>query len=108
MPDLFDNFFTSIGAKFHNGQTKRRYSMGSQVNSGKFYSYHNTPSNNNYWLPRKSSTTDDQKLVVSEDGKITSIDDIKVGSTSGTQPILTTDDDDKLNRSRFSSVSSEN
>ncbi|KAI5965194.1 uncharacterized protein KGF55_001414 [Candida pseudojiufengensis] len=101
MPDLFDNFFTSIGAKFHNGQTKRRYSMGSQVNSGKFYSYHNTPSNNNYWLPRKSSTGE-EKLVVSEDGKVKSVDDIKIG----TAPIPV-DESDKLNRSRFSSVSSD-
>ncbi|KAI3406108.2 hypothetical protein KGF56_000949 [Candida oxycetoniae] len=72
MPDLFDNLFTNIGAKFNGGTTKRRYSGAKQVNTGKFYSYHNTPSNNNYWLPRKGSTsseieTADSKLEVNSD-----------------------------------------
>ncbi|KAI5968037.1 hypothetical protein KGF57_000263 [Candida theae] len=58
MPDLFDNFFTSIGAKLNGGHTRRRYSAGSQVNTGSFYNYHNSTSNNNYWLPRKVSTAD--------------------------------------------------
>ncbi|KAI3406106.2 hypothetical protein KGF56_000947 [Candida oxycetoniae] len=69
MPDLFDNFFTSISAKLNGGHTKRHYSADSQVNTGKFYSYHNTASNNNYWLPRKASVSsvDDDAVKLEED-----------------------------------------
>lgn len=80
MPDLFDNFFSSISAKFNGGHTRRRYSQSSQVNTGSFYSYHNSPSNNNYWLPRKLSTSEasQEKPSVSAQGN----------SLDGTQPTM--------------------
>lgn len=56
MPDLFDNFFNKIGSKFNGGKTVHHYGGASQVNTGSYYSYHNTPTNNKYWLPRETST----------------------------------------------------
>ncbi|RLV89460.1 hypothetical protein JA1_005149 [Spathaspora sp. JA1] len=57
MPDLFDNFFGKIGAKINGGKTTHYHGGASQVNTGRFYSYVATPSNNNYWLPREKAST---------------------------------------------------
>ena len=56
MPDLFDNIFNKIGTKFTGGKTTNHYGGASQVNTGKWYSYTSSASNNNYWLPRESQT----------------------------------------------------
>ena len=56
MPDLFDNIFNKIGTKFTGGKTTHHYGGASQVNTGKWYSYTSSASNNNYWLPRESQT----------------------------------------------------
>lgn len=50
MPDLFDNFFGKVG-KAVNGKSNNHYSGNSQVNTGSYYSYHSTGTNNNYWTP---------------------------------------------------------
>ncbi|EGV64938.1 hypothetical protein CANTEDRAFT_104120 [Yamadazyma tenuis ATCC 10573] len=50
MPDLFDNFFTKINMAV-NGKSNQHYGGASQVNTGSFYNYHSTPTNNNYWMP---------------------------------------------------------
>lgn len=55
MPDLFDNFFTRIGTAMNGGRSRPNYLGASQVNTGKFYSYHENGSNNNYWLPTSKS-----------------------------------------------------
>ncbi|CAK9439320.1 uncharacterized protein LODBEIA_P34990 [Lodderomyces beijingensis] len=100
MPDLFDGFFTKLGAKLNGGHTRRHYGGDSQVNTGKFYSYHSSASNNNYWLPRKpsiSSETEDAKLVETQgtrDGKMSL--DFNDDMSAGVQ-----------DRSRFNSVASE-
>lgn len=125
MPDLFDNIFSRVHAKFNGGHTKPRYDGGSQVNSGKFYSYHSTPNNNNYWLPRNAVKEEQMRKgsVSSEQGDMTmmgggavsgsldSADDKQpfVGQKVGafdkdSMPIV---DDSQLSRSRFNSVASE-
>ncbi|RLV87784.1 hypothetical protein JA9_002420 [Meyerozyma sp. JA9] len=55
MPDLFDNFFTKIGSTMNGGKTRHHYSGATQVNTGRFYSYHENGSNNNSWLPTSKS-----------------------------------------------------
>lgn len=110
MPDLFDNFFSSIGAKFNGGHTRRRYSAGSQVNTGSFYSYHNSPSNNNYWLPRKLSTSEDakDKPEVNADGNaLDGTQPVKFGSTDLSASNASPMDDNIGPRSRLGSTSSE-
>ncbi|CAX44019.1 conserved hypothetical protein [Candida dubliniensis CD36] len=64
MPDLFDNIFNKIGTKFTGGKTTHHYGGASQVNTGKWYSYTSSASNNNYWLPRenKSSSKPNEEL----------------------------------------------
>lgn len=54
MPDLFDNIFTRIGTAV-NGKSRQHYLGASQVNTGRFYSYHENGTNNNYWLPTAKS-----------------------------------------------------
>ncbi|KAI5969545.1 hypothetical protein CANMA_001395 [Candida margitis] len=111
MPDLFDNFFTSIGAKLNGGHTRRRYSAGSQVNTGSFYSYHNSPSNNNYWLPRKLSTAEDTKDKPEMNAAGNALDGtqpIKLGSTNFSATSNAAPLDDNIEpRSRLNSTSSE-
>ncbi|KAM9927470.1 hypothetical protein OXX59_002534 [Metschnikowia pulcherrima] len=51
MPDLFDNFFGRVSTTMNGGKSKPRYGGASQVNSGKYYSYHSSSTNNNSWLP---------------------------------------------------------
>ena len=60
MPDLFDNFFNKIGSKINGGKSVHHYGGASQVNTGKFYSYTSSASNNNYWLPKQQQHKDDQ------------------------------------------------
>lgn len=51
MPDLFDNFFGKISTTLNGGKTTPHYGGATQVNSGKFYSYHMNGTNNKSWLP---------------------------------------------------------
>lgn len=53
MPDLFDNFFGKLSSTISGGKTTPHYGGSSQVNSGKFYSYHMNGTNNKYWLTGK-------------------------------------------------------
>ncbi|KAK8439474.1 hypothetical protein ACI3LY_004336 [Candidozyma auris] len=50
MPDLFDNFFGKMSAKMNGGKTKPFYGGSSQVNTGRFYSYHMNGTNNKSWM----------------------------------------------------------
>ncbi|CAH6719583.1 hypothetical protein CLIB1444_02S11914 [[Candida] jaroonii] len=61
MPDLFDNFFGKINHAV-SGKTPTHYGLSSQVNSGRYYSYHTNSTNNNYWMPR-----DDKIKVMKQD-----------------------------------------
>ncbi|EER34956.1 predicted protein [Candida tropicalis MYA-3404] len=58
MPDLFDNFFNKIGSRINGGKSVHHYGGASQVNTGKFYSYTSSASNNNYWLPKQQHKDD--------------------------------------------------
>mmetsp|Transcript_6728 Transcript_6728/g.6635 ORF Transcript_6728/g.6635 Transcript_6728/m.6635 type:complete len:103 (-) Transcript_6728:463-771(-) len=55
MPDLFDNIFNRIGAKINGGKTTHHYQGSSQVNTGRFYSFHENGTNNKYWMPTSKS-----------------------------------------------------
>lgn len=52
MPDLFDNFFGKISSAMNGGKSKPHYGGGTQVNTGSYYSYHQNPTNNNYWMAK--------------------------------------------------------
>lgn len=58
MPDLFDNFFNKIGSRINGGKSVHHYGGASQVNTGKFYSYTSSASNNNHWLPKQQHKDD--------------------------------------------------
>lgn len=60
MPDLFDNFFSKFSTTLNGGRSKPHYGGSSQVNTGKFYSYHENSTNNKYWLPPVKK--DDDKM----------------------------------------------
>lgn len=53
MPDLFDNFFGKLTSTFNGGKTTPHYGGSTQVNSGKFYSYHMNGTNNKSWMTGK-------------------------------------------------------
>lgn len=55
MPDLFDNLFNRIGTKINGGKTTHHYQGSSQVNTGRFYSFHENGTNNKYWMPTSKS-----------------------------------------------------
>lgn len=55
MPDLFDNFFGRIGATLNGGKTPYRFSSGAQVNTGRYYNYHENTTNNKYWMPAEKA-----------------------------------------------------
>lgn len=57
MPDLFDNFFGRLATTLNGGKSKPHYGGSSQVNTGRYYSYHENGTNNKYWLPRRTSET---------------------------------------------------
>lgn len=62
MPDLFDNFFGKISTTLNGGKSTPRYGGSTQVNSGKFYSYHMNATNNKSWMPIQDfgQTMDDE------------------------------------------------
>ncbi|KAG2733207.1 hypothetical protein G9P44_004197 [Scheffersomyces stipitis] len=92
MPDLFDGIFNRINSKINGGKTTHHYGGASQVNTGSFYSYTNSASNNHYWMSKKE---------VSEQQK----DTIPIKQRS--MSINSLNDDEMGARSRFGSVSSE-
>lgn len=49
MPDLFDNFFGKISTSL-TGKSPVHYGMSNQVNTGRFYSYHENGTNNKSWM----------------------------------------------------------
>lgn len=55
MPDIFDNIFNRIGTAINGGKTTHHYQGSSQVNTGRFYSFHENGTNNKYWMPTSSS-----------------------------------------------------
>lgn len=55
MPDLFDNFFSRISTSI-TGKSPSHYGMNNQVNTGRYYSYHENGTNNKSWM-----TTDEIK-----------------------------------------------
>lgn len=99
MPDLFDNFFNKIGTAI-NGKSNQHYLGSSQVNSGSFYSYHSSGTNNAYWLPTKKPQKKAEDLLMNQESqpierqRMSSI--ISIGS-----------ENDDLPRSRMNSVSSD-
>lgn len=96
MPDLFDNFFGKVNHAVTGKSPKVHYTSSSQVNTGKFYSYHNSASNNNYWLPTKKN------LGPSEDDQSPQIK-ARMGSVGS----MSSDTSDQEGRSRMGSVVSE-
>ncbi|KAG7665291.1 uncharacterized protein J8A68_001347 [[Candida] subhashii] len=87
MPDLFDGFFTKLGTKLNGGKSVQHYGGASQVNTGKFYNYYSSPTNNNYWLPRDQLQQQQQQDVVipvdkARSSSITSMNDEESGKTS--------------------------
>lgn len=70
MPDLFDNFFNRINMAV-NGKSRNHYSGSSQVNTGLYYNYVNTPTNSNYWMSTSSEIKQsmDPMNALSEDSK---------------------------------------
>lgn len=66
MPDLFDNFFGKVSYAVTGKNPKPHYASASLMNSGKIYSYHNTTSNNNYWLPTAKKI--DGTMSMEDDG----------------------------------------
>lgn len=97
MPDLFDNFFNKIGTKINGGKSVHHYGGASQVNTGKFYSYTSSASNNNYWLPMKHDDKPDDKMI---DGNIRVDRQMSVSSMSEDADMKNMGD-----RSRMNSVS---
>lgn len=98
MPDLFDNFFGKVG-KAVNGKSNSHYSSNSQVNTGRYYSYHNTGTNNNYWMPTSKKIEDnigDMKEPTDTDMRYSN----RMGSVSSNMSM-----DSDMNKSRNSSVS---
>ncbi|EMG46250.1 hypothetical protein SBY92_000918 [Candida maltosa Xu316] len=75
MPDLFDNFFNKIGTKFTGGKTTHYNGGASQVNTGKFYNYTSSATNNAYWLPRQPHhlPPESETINVERKGSITSM-----------------------------------
>lgn len=65
MPDLFDNFFGKIGTFVNGGKTHQHYGAPSQVNTGSYYNYHSSATNNKYWMNRN-----EMKPAVEEEGMI--------------------------------------
>lgn len=57
MPDIFDNLFGKISQSI-TGKSPAHYGMNNQVNTGKFYSYHENGTNNKYWMPTSSEIKD--------------------------------------------------
>lgn len=79
MPDIFDNLFGKITQSI-TGKSPAHYGMNSQVNTGKFYSYHENGTNNKYWMPTSSEIkdtfgeADTSQLVKPRMGSMSSVD----------------------------------
>ncbi|RKP29699.1 hypothetical protein METBISCDRAFT_17969 [Metschnikowia bicuspidata] len=63
MPDLFDNFFGKMMSRWNGGKTTPRYGGATQVNSGRYYSYHQNGTNNKYWLPIEMNRADHDHVM---------------------------------------------
>ncbi|ODV81155.1 uncharacterized protein CANTADRAFT_5121 [Suhomyces tanzawaensis NRRL Y-17324] len=104
MPDLFDNFFGKINTKLNGGKTNTHYGASSQVNTGKFYSYHTNGTNNNYWLPRKDMGG---KPTDTSPAKVSVVhEDTAIKPRMNSMASMSSESEDG-GRSRFNSVSSE-
>lgn len=93
MPDLFDNFFGKVNHAVTGKNPNVHYTSSSQVNTGKFYSYHNSASNNNYWLPIKKVEQPETDPAIKP----------RMGSVGS----ISTNESDQESRSRMNSVVSE-
>lgn len=76
MPDLFDNIFSRIGTKINGGKTTHHYQGSSQVNTGRFYSFHENGTNNKYWMPtsKRFENIDDQKTQTPRMNSVASVE----------------------------------
>ncbi|CAK7918217.1 hypothetical protein CAAN3_23S00276 [[Candida] anglica] len=97
MPDLFDNFFGRIGTALNGGKSHAHYGGSSQVNTGKFYSYHSSVNNNKSWMPTSKSfdTTMDR------------LDESKAKPRMGSVSSMASEDGGAGATSRHGSVSSD-
>ncbi|KAK6457346.1 uncharacterized protein RJT20DRAFT_1918 [Scheffersomyces xylosifermentans] len=94
MPDLFDGFFNKINTRI-NGKSTPHYGGATQVNTGKFYSYTNSASNNHYWMSKSETSMQTGETEV-----------IPIKQRTMSVNSITSEKEDGP-RSRFSSVSSE-
>lgn len=69
MVDLFDNLFGKIGTRV-NGRSSAHYLGSSQVNSGRYNQFHNTATNNNYWMPKKTQSTEGEAISMVPDDRL--------------------------------------
>lgn len=51
MSGIFDNFFGKIQTSI-TGKSPTHYGMHNQVNSGRYYSYHENSTNNKSWMTK--------------------------------------------------------
>ncbi|SGZ56025.1 CIC11C00000004428 [Sungouiella intermedia] len=78
MPDLFDNFFGKISQSI-TGKSPTHYGMNNQVNSGRFYSYHENGTNNKSWMTlaeikESFAEADNMQQVKPRMGSVSSMD----------------------------------
>ena len=97
MPDLFDNLFNRIGTKINGGKTTHHYQGSSQVNTGRFYSFHENATNNKYWMPVSKSF---DKTVEKIEGR----QDLKPRMNSTAS--MESEDSETMPRSRMNSAAS--
>lgn len=69
MPDLFDNLFNKIGTKINGGKSTHHYQQSSQVNTGRFYSFHENATNNKYWMPVSKSFDNSMDKIENRQGQ---------------------------------------
>lgn len=65
MPDLFDNFFGKISQSI-TGKSPAHYGMNNQVNTGRFYSYHENGTNNKYWMPAEAKDSNPESDLMKQ------------------------------------------
>lgn len=78
MPDLFENFFGKISQSI-TGKSSAHYGMNNQVNTGKYYSYHENSTNNKSWMTSKEiedsfAQAESMKEVKPRMGSVTSME----------------------------------
>lgn len=50
-----------MSSRWNGGKTIPRYGGANQVNTGRYYSYHENGTNNKYWMPTEKNKVDHDK-----------------------------------------------